>query len=176
MLLDSILNHLKTQRMGRRVNHEYATRRPRSDPLDARCLLSPTAAVNYPVGIAPQAVVAGDFNNDGRLDVATANYSGDSVSLLLGNGQGGFDAAVDFPTGAGPNCMAVGDFNKDSKLDLVTGSETTGKVSVLLGNGSGGFAAPIHSEVDPLSVQPLSIAVGDLGQDGTMDLLVGARS
>jgi hypothetical protein len=175
MLLDSILNALQLRRNSRPVKRGLAGRRPRFEPLEDRCLLSLTAAVNYPVGIAPQAVVAGDFNNDGRLDVATANHGGGSVSLLLGNGQGGFEGAVNFPTGAGPNCMAVGDFNNDGKLDLVTGSETTGKVSVLLGNGSGGFAAPIHSDVDPLSVQPLSIAVGDLRQDGTMDLLVGAR-
>jgi hypothetical protein len=145
------------------------------ESLEERRLLSFSAAANYPVGTSPQEVVTADFNKDGKLDVATASVGSNSVNVRLGNGAGGFGAAVDFPTGAGPNCMAVGDFNRDGKPDLVTGSETTGKVSVLLGNGSGAFAAPIHSEVDPLSVQPLSIAVGDLGQDGTMDLLVGAR-
>ena len=90
------------------------------ESLEDRCLLSFSPAVSYPVGVNPQAVVTGDFNGDGRLDLAVANSSSNTVSILLGNANGTFQAAQNFATGVGPNSLAVGDFNKDGKLDLVT--------------------------------------------------------
>ena len=64
--------------------------------------------------------MTGDFNGDGRLDLAVANSSSNTVSILLGNANGTFQAAQNFATGAGPMSVAVGDFNKDGKLDLAT--------------------------------------------------------
>src|SRR4051812_30808321 len=61
-----------------------------------------------------------DFNHDGRLDLATANYGDDTVSVLLGNSQGGFGAANHFVAGSGPVPVAVGDFDHDGNLDLAT--------------------------------------------------------
>ena len=73
------------------------------ESLEDRCLLSFSPAVNYPVGANPQAVVTGDFNGDGRLDLAVANSSSNTVSILLGNANGTFQAAQNFATGACPS-------------------------------------------------------------------------
>src|SRR5436309_1390858 len=81
------------------------------EALEDRCLLSFSPAVSYPVGVSPQAVVTGDFNGDGRLDLAVANESSNTVSILLGNADGTFQSALTAATGAGPQSLAVGDFN-----------------------------------------------------------------
>jgi hypothetical protein len=61
----------------------------------------------------------GDFNGDGKLDLATANANGNSVSILLRNSANtGFDAKTDFSVGPTPHSVAVGDFNGDGKLGL----------------------------------------------------------
>src|SRR5205823_860128 len=100
--------------------------------LEDRCLLSFSPAVSYPVGASPQAVVTGDFNGDGRLDLAVANVSSNTVSILLGNANGTFQPAQNFATGVGRLSLAVGDFNGDGNLDLVTANANSGDVSVLL--------------------------------------------
>jgi hypothetical protein len=153
------------------------------EALEDRCLLSFSPAVNYPVGLSPQAVVTGDFNGDGRLDLAVANQSSSTVSILLGNADGAFQAAQNFATGAGPQSLAVGDFNKDGKLDLVTANGNANDVSVLLGTGNGTFQAPQSLVLPPqfppgytgstaLPQAPTSVTVGDLNGDGKLDLAV----
>src|SRR5436305_1475348 len=77
------------------------------------------AAVRCPAAAGPQAVVAADFNGDGKLDLALTS-GGTTVSVLLGNGDGTFRPAVNFATGSGPRSIAVGDFNGDGNLDIVT--------------------------------------------------------
>ena len=87
----------------------------------------------------PDDIEVGDFNRDGIPDLVTANYLAASVSVLLGNGVGGFGAAANFSVGfTGPSALVVGDFNRDGNLDLATANHQD-YVEVLLGNGSGGF-------------------------------------
>jgi hypothetical protein len=106
-------------------------------------------ARNFNTGSYPSFVAVGDFNGDGRLDLAVANSGSDTVSVLLGNGDGTFQAARNFGGGTSVGAfasifMAVGDFNGDGRLDLVVANGTT--VSVRLGNGDGSFpAAPTFS-------------------------------
>jgi len=99
------------------------------------------APTSYPVGTAPAAIAVGDFNGDGKADMAVANRGSGDVSILLGNGDGTFQAAVNFTAGNSPNAIAVGDFNGDGKLDLAV-YQTGVSVSILLGNGDGTFQAP----------------------------------
>lgn len=146
------------------------SRRPPSsrlflESLEDRCLLSFSPAVNYPAGSAPQAVVTGDFNGDGRPDLAVANADASNVGVLLGNTDSTFQATRNFATGIGPISIAVGDFNKDGKLDLATGNALD--VSVLLGNGNGTFGTPSNTS---LGTQEHSVAVGDFNGDGKLDL------
>lgn len=154
------------------------------EALEDRCLLSFSPAVIYPVGLNPNAVVTADFNGDSRLDLAVANYASNTVSILLGNANGTFQAAVNFATGVGPMSLAVGDFNGDSKLDIVTVNQG-GDVSVLLGNF--GFQAPqslvLPGQFPPgytgataLPQAPRSVVVGDLNGDGKLDLAVRGQT
>lgn len=109
------------------------------------------------VGQGPAAIVAGDFNGDGKLDLAVANRASSTVSILLGNGDGTFRSHVDYPTAANPATILTGDFNNDGKLDLVVGQ------SILLGNGDGTF--------QPFGAVSISGSVAaDFNGDGKLDL------
>jgi FG-GAP-like repeat/IPT/TIG domain len=130
--------------------------------------LSFGAAVHYPTGRGPVAIAVGDFNGDGAPDLVTANARGSTISVLLGNGSGGFAAKSDFATGPNPRAVAVGDFNGDGAQDLVTANGDSNTVSVLLGDGSGGFAAKTDFATGPF---PCAVAVGDFNGDGALDLV-----
>ena len=185
MLLDSILNHLQTRRTPGQVNHGYATRRLRFETFEDRRMLSFTPASSFPVGAEPQAVVAADFNNDGWLDLVTANAGSNSVSVLLGNANGTFQPAITSAAAETPRSLAVGDFNADGNLDLAMVNDyaisyfgnpdpdPSNGVSVMLGNGDGSFQPPSNV---PLyhGAKATSLAVGDFNADGTMDLAVAS--
>src|SRR5262249_42459256 len=152
-----------------RVSLRATSHRPSLEVLEGRLTPSFSPATSFPVGPNPQVVVTGDFNNDGHLDLATANAAGNTVSVLLGDGRGGFGAANHFAAGTNPVSLAVGDFNNDRNLDLAT--VTQGRVSVLLGNGDGTFRPPTNLNVPSYA---LSVAVGDFNSDGNTDLVVSA--
>jgi hypothetical protein len=89
------------------------------------------------------------------------------VSILLGDGNGGFQAVVNYPTGSTPFSVAVADFNGDGKLDLAVANELSGTVSILLGKGDGTF----RRQIDYATLRfPISVAVGDFNGDGKPDL------
>ncbi len=114
-------------------------------------------------------VAVGDFNGDGKLDLVTANNVDNTVSVLLGNGDGTFASQVTYPVGNYPSSVATGDFNGDGKLDLVTTNYNDNTISVLLGNGDGTFASQL---VSPVGKSPSAVAVGDVNNDGNLDLAV----
>jgi hypothetical protein len=92
-------------------------------------------AIDYTTGIAAPFVGAGDFNNDGRLDLVVSNDN--SVSVLLRNATNtDFDAGVPYPAGSIPESITVGDFNNDGKLDLATANWNINTVSVLMRNAA----------------------------------------
>src|SRR6266513_6477830 len=124
--------------------------------------LSFSAATNFGVGDTPRSVALGDFNGDGKQDLATANLFSDNVSILLGNGNGGFSAATNLGTGISPFSVAVGDFNGDGKQDLAVTNGGPHNVSILLGDGMGGFSAPTNIAVGN---DLLSVVVGDFNGD-----------
>src|SRR6266849_667885 len=105
------------------------------------------APIGFDAGGHPASVVAGDFNGDGVLDLAVANYSSNDVSVLLGNGDGSFQLARNFAAGMYPVSIAVGDFNSDGWQDLAVANNASATVSVLLGNGDGSFQPARNSQV-----------------------------
>ena len=128
--------------------------------------------VRYGAGKRPRSVVAADLNGDGHLDLAVANQDG-FVSVYLGDGQGNFQSAVNYAAGPDPISLAAGDFNGDHIPDLAIAnfidSQTTGTVSVLLGNGNGTFQAPVAYAS---GLVPQAVATGDVNGDGNLDLVV----
>src|SRR5439155_1730131 len=83
-------------------------------------------------GTGLRSVAIGDVNGDGKPDLAAANYDANTVSVLLGNGAGGFGAKTDFATGTGPCSVAIGDLNGDGKPDLALVNSSVNTASVLL--------------------------------------------
>src|SRR5438067_253634 len=94
------------------------------ETLERRVMLSAVsfAPADYATGPGLNSVVTGDFNGDGKLDLVAANEgpsdSGNSISVLLNNGNGTFATKEDYVTGRTPYSIAIGDFNGDGKLDL----------------------------------------------------------
>ena len=125
------------------------------------------ADMEYGAGSYTNSVAAGDFNGDGKLDLATANWYGNSVSVLPGSGDGTFAANVEYGSGSGPISVTAGDFNGDGKPDLATASFYDNTVSVLLGNGDGTFAASVGYAV---GISPCSVVAGDFNGDGKLDI------
>ncbi len=114
-------------------------------------------------------VVAGDFNGDGRPDIAVAN--GSNVVVLLANSSAGFTAATTYSSGGSDPCAIVaGDFNGDGKLDLAVANYNSNTIGVLLGNGNGTFAAAVTYASG--GSNPDSLAVGDVNGDGKQDIVL----
>jgi FG-GAP-like repeat len=135
------------------------------EPAEGEIYIQSTSALTA----APIALVAGDFNGDGRLDLATANFASHDVSVLLGLGDGTFRQETRFPAGMNPTAIVTGDFNGDGRLDLAVANARSNDVSILLGNGDGTFACPESFAAGDL---PQALVAGDFNGDGIPDLAV----
>ena len=123
-------------------------------------------------GSGPEGIVAADFNKDSKLDLATADYSSSEVTILLGNGDGTFQAPEQISLGGpdGAAYLVAADFNKDGDLDLAVTNASSNSVSILQGDGKGGF-----TDVQDVSVGNFgtvkAIATGEFNGDGYPDLV-----
>ena len=110
----------------------------------------------------------GDFNGDGKSDLVMVDGNVDTTSILLGNGNGMFQARQSFSTGDGPRSVVVADFNGDGGLDLATANYYDNTASVLLGNGDGTFRA---KQLFGTAIHSTWVAAGDFNGDGNSDLV-----
>ena len=136
----------------------------------------PSASANHRTGsiIAPELLVAGDFNQDGNMDLAVNCTGFDVVAILLGDGQGGFTLAGHFPTDTLTKGLEAGDVNRDGHLDLVTCTNWGYDENILLGDGLGAFhVASPPTEVDG-DGEPVRLLLRDFNNDGKLDILVNA--
>lgn len=127
-------------------------------------------AASYSLGTTgkdPDSIGAADFNHDGNLDLVTANWDSNTVSVLLGNGDGTFKTAVNYAANDTPYGIAIGDFNGDGNLDFASVGSS---VMLFLGNGDGTFQPQINIP----STGGLSVAAGDFNGDGKLDLVFAA--
>ena len=128
----------------------------------------------YTVGDDPLSLNAGDFNGDGRPDVATINGTSSDVSVFLRQAGGGFAQEAGSPisvgVGSGPSGAAVGDFNGDGLGDLAVSTFAGGNISVLLRQPGGGFALEGGAAI-PLGTNVHAVAAGDFNSDGRVDLV-----
>jgi hypothetical protein len=143
------------------------------------------AAGNYAVGKHPVSLAAGDFNRDGKIDLAVANSGSKTVSVLLGGGDGTFGQAADYAIGIVPKNIVVTDLNGDGRADIVVRDAGGSKVSVLLGRGDGGFMTHIEMSAGQLpgdlfrnlpaqspyksGTQTASVVFADFNGDGQVD-------
>jgi len=133
--------------------------------------------VQYPMQVQPTGITAGDFNGDGIVDLAVANYCGSdttcsgtgTVTILIGHGDGTFTNGGNFSVQYHPVFVLSADFNGDGRLDLAVLNAYSNTVSLLLGKGDGTFGPPKNLQTDRF---PYFAATGDFNQDGLPDLVV----
>ena len=134
---------------------------------NAQAVVTFAPVVTYAVGVNPYWIALGDFNADSNLDISVTNPGSNTVSVLLGNGNGTFQPAINSTTGSAPQGIVVGDLNGDGKFDLIIANNGASTVSILLGNGDGTFLPKTDYAMGTLS---FAVAVGDFNGDGNLDV------
>jgi len=135
--------------------------------------LDPTTGNNPATGTGPAAIVVSDFNRDGNLDLAVANQTAGTVSILLGKGDGTFGTHTDFTAGSGPKGIVAADFTNAGTPQLAVADSGASLLSVLIGNGDGTFASPVTI---PSGNGPVALVATDLTGNGSLDLIAANES
>lgn len=127
-----------------------------------------------PVGNTPSPSEAADFNLDGLADLCTANLQGDSISILIGNGDGTYQPAQTPPAGNQPRGITTLDADGDGDIDIVSTNASSGNAMFWRNNGDGTFANPVTFQ--PGISQEWSVQADDMDGDGIFDLVFGGSN
>jgi 5-hydroxyisourate hydrolase-like protein (transthyretin family) len=145
------------------------------DTLSDRNSLTYLPRVAYTVGGRPAEARIVDVSGDGKPDLVVENYNSNTLSILLGNGDGTLKAKVDYATAEGPWSMAIGDVNGDGKTDVVTCNYTASSASVFTSNGNGTFKARADYTTGT-GTNPECLRMGDVDGDGDLDIFTANAS
>lgn len=128
---------------------------------------------SYKVGKNPTAITTGDFNHDTFTDLITTNISSNTLSILLGNGDGSFSDQTQIKVCLEPRTLVMTDFNHDTHADIVLACSGGDEVAFLMGRGNGKFEEGPHY---PVHRTPVALATEDLNGDGHPDVVVALRN
>ncbi len=137
-------------------------------------LYSPFIQPTFPVQDRASPSEPGDFNRDGKTDICVCNINANTVSILLGNGNGTYAPQQIVAVGQAPRGIAVLDVDGDGDQDIVNTNANSSNVSILLNNGSGVFGAPTFFEGG--GTGEWSLGTADMNGNGLLDLVIGART
>ncbi|MBI3517852.1 MAG: T9SS type A sorting domain-containing protein [Bacteroidetes bacterium] len=131
------------------------------------CFSTPTGT-NYTTGQLAKSPISEDFNNDGKPDVAIANYSSSNISILLGDGLGSLTSFTTISS-TSPSLIESADFNNDGNKDIISVNYTYSLVSVYMGNGTGNFT---NTVTYTLPFYPKAIYIANVNADSNIDLII----
>jgi len=128
---------------------------------------------SYKVGKNPTTITTGDLNHDSSTDLVTTNTGSNTLSILLGNGDGTFQDQVQLHVCQEPRALVMGDFNQDEHADVALACAGDDKIALLLGHGNGKFEEGQHY---PVHRTPVALATDDVNGDHHLDLVVALRN
>jgi len=156
------------------VNEDTADLRVFLNRADDTGLLNPFIQPTFPVNHRASPSEPSDFNRDGHADICVANIDTNSVSILMGNGDGTFGPQQEVGVGAAPRGIAVLDFDGDGDIDIVNTNMTSDNMTLLRNNGNGVFN--LQASFDSLGSGEWALNAADMNEDGLLDLVIGART
>jgi len=128
---------------------------------------------SYKVGKNPTAITTVDLNQDSFTDLITTNIASNTISILLGNGDGTFRDQIQLHVCQEPRALAMGDFNEDGHADVALACSGGDEIALLLGHGNGRFE---EGQRYPVHRTPIALATDDIDRDGHADLVVALRN
>jgi hypothetical protein len=156
------------------VNEVSADLRVMLNRANGSGLLGPVLVPPTAIGLEASPNEIGDFDNDGRIDLATSNTSSGTVSIVLGLGNGRFGPQQAVTVGGSPHGIAALDVDGDADLDLVVATEGGNNLALLFNNGSGVYGGRVDFESGGNG--EYALATGEMNGDGILDLVVGTRN